>query len=121
MTSTGIDRVTGKPISGWSHVQQSIAVLLSTHIGTRVLLRDFGSKIPDLVDAKMTRRTALAVYSAAAEALEAWEPRFRLVSAAITEASSGGRIALALTGIYFPRGHLGDWSVAEDASVRVSI
>lgn len=120
MSSTGIDRATGRPLADFDHVRQSIARILTTRIGTRVMRRDFGSKVPDLVDAKMTRRSVLAVYSAAAEALEAWEPRFRLVAAAIVGAEPG-TIDLELSGIYFPRGHLGDWSSAEDATMRVTI
>ena len=34
---------------------------------------------------------------------------------------AAGVITLALFGVYFPRGHLGDWSVAEDATVSVTI
>lgn len=121
MSSTGFDRRTGRPLSGWDHVRQSIDVILTTPIGSRVMRRDFGSRLRDLVDAKMTRTTVLAVYSAAAEAIEKWEPRFRLRSASIVKAEADGVVGLALVGLYFPRGHLGDWSVAEDATMRVTI
>lgn len=121
MSSTGIDRRTGKPLVGWDDVRQSLDVILTTPIGSRVMRRDFGSRLRDLVDAKMTRSTVLAAYSAAAEAIEKWEPRFRLRSASIARAEANGEIELALYGIYFPRGHLGDWSVAEDATMRVTL
>lgn len=121
MTSTGFDRRTGRLLRGWDHVRQSIEVILTTPIGSRVMRRDFGSRLPDLVDAKLTRSRVLAVYSAAAEAIEAWEPRFRLRSASIARAEAGGVIGLTLVGVYFPRGHLGDWSVAEDATMRVTL
>ncbi len=117
--SNGIDRRTGGIVSGWAHVEQSLDVILTTPIGARIMRRDFGSEIPDLVDRKMTSRLVLALYAAAAAAIRRWEPRFRLTRAAVTEASATGRLGLALYGTYYPRGHLGDYSVAEDASTRI--
>lgn len=117
--SNGIDRRTGGIASGWAHVEQSLDVILTTPIGSRVMRRDFGSEIPDLVDRKMTSRLVLALYAAAAAAIRRWEPRFRLTRAAVTEAGATGRLGLVLSGTYYPRGHLGDYSVAEDASTRI--
>lgn len=117
--SNGIDRRTGGIVSGWAHVEQSLDVILTTPIGARIMRRDFGSEIPDLVDRKMTSRLVLALYAAAAAAIRRWEPRFRLTRAAVTEAGATGRLGLALYGTYYPRGHLGDYSVAEDASTRI--
>ena len=117
--STGIYRRTGQPLSDWDHVAQSIAVILTTPIGSRVMRRDFGSELFDLVDAKMTPRTILAIYGAAAVAIARWEPRFRIARASISRATAGGQIELQLFGVYYPRGHLGDFSTAEDASARV--
>ena len=115
----GIDRRLGRPLTGWAHVEQSLDVILTTPIGARVMRRDFGSELPDLVDRKMTSRLVLALYAAAAAAIRRWEPRFRLTRAAVTEAGATGRLGLALYGTYYPRGHLGDNSVAEDASTRI--
>jgi phage baseplate assembly protein W len=81
--------------------------------------RDFGSKIFDFVDAKMTAANILGIYAAAAEAIEAWEPRFRAYRASVSAASADGVLGLTLYGLYFPRGHLGDYSIVEDASTRV--
>lgn len=117
--SAGLDRRGGRPSTGWQHVQQSIDILLTTPVGARVMRREFGSEVPDLVDRKMTPRLILALYAAAAAAIRRWEPRFRLTRAAVSEASEQGRLGLVLYGTYFPRGHLGDYSVAEDASTRV--
>lgn len=117
--SAGVSRSSGKPLSDWDHVAQSIAVILTTPIGSRVMRRDFGSEMFDLIDAKMTPRTILAIYGAAATAIARWEPRFRLERAAIVDAGPGGRVELALMGVYFPRGHEGDFSVSQSASARV--
>ena len=117
--SAGISAVTGKPLTDWEHTQQSIGKILQTAIGARVMRRDFGSNLPDLVDAKMISKNILAVYSAAAEAVDRWEPRFRMRRGAVETATPDGRITLAIQGTYFPRGHLGDYSVAEDRTARV--
>jgi hypothetical protein len=46
----GFDRHTGKPISGVAHLRQSIEHILTTRIGTRVMLRDYASGLQELVD-----------------------------------------------------------------------
>jgi len=112
--SVGIDAETGQPLADWAHVVQSVRTILSTRIGSRVMRREFGSEVPDLVDRKMTQRNVLAVYSAAAVAIERWEPRFRLTQAQITAAGADGTISLILAGTYYPRGHLGDRTPAAD-------
>jgi phage baseplate assembly protein W len=84
-----------------------------------VLRRDFGSDLPDLVDQKMTPRNILAVYAAAAAAIEKWEPRFRMKRGQVLNATASGQLHLVVTGVYFPHGHLGDYSVSEDRTTRV--
>lgn len=66
--------------------------------------RDYGSRLPRLVDAPMNRATLLDIYSATAEALLAWEPRFKLLTVTATNAQPG-RIELSLTGEYLPYGN----------------
>ncbi|MGJ7040505.1 GPW/gp25 family protein [Shinella sp. BE166] len=117
--STGVNAATGAALTGWQHVQQSIKKILTTPIGSRVMRREFGSDLPDLVDTKMIQRNVLAVYSAAATAIARWEPRFRMRGGAVERAEPTGVLALVIYGTYFPRGHLGDYSVAEDATARV--
>lgn len=118
-SSTGINAVTGKRLSDWDHVQQSIRIILTTPIGSRVMRRDFGSRLPDLIDAKMVDRNILAIYSASAEAINKWEPRFRMRYGAVSRADATGVIAVEITGTYYPNGHRGDYSVAEDRSTRI--
>lgn len=117
--STGVSSSIGTVLNDWPHVQQSIVKVLTTPIGSRVMRRDFGSEIPDLIDAKMIQKNVLAIYSAAAMAIAKWEPRFRVTGTAVNKLDAAGKVALAVSGTYYPRGHLGDYSVAEDASTRV--
>lgn len=117
--SIGVNAVDGQVLVDWAHVKQSIEIILTTPIGSRVMRRDFGSTLPDLVDRKLTPRGVLAVYSAAALAIAKYEPRFRLEKASIIAADHSGRIGLAIFGTYFPRGHLGDYTIAEDQNTRI--
>ena len=108
----GIDRTTGRPLGGWLHVVQSVGVILSTPIGSRVMRRTFGSVVPGLLGQNITSRTALRFVTAIMIALELWEPRFRLKQAVFDgntpEAARAGGLRIRLLGEYRPRGHLGD-------------
>lgn len=119
--STGTNARTGAPLSDWEHVQQSIECILTTPIGSRVMRRDFGSALPDLIDAKMVQRNVLALYVATAVAIDRWEPRYRLNHTALDRMGPDGVISLVLRGTYYPRGHLGDYSIAEDRTARIVI
>lgn len=118
-SSTGVSASAGTVLTDWDHVRQSITTILTTPIGSRLMRRDFGSNLFDLIDAKMVQKNVLAVYSASALAIARWEPRFRVTAANIDELSVTGRLVLNIFGTYFPRGHLGDYSIAEDGAVRV--
>lgn len=52
---TGMDRHTGKPITGVVHLKQSIGDILSTRKGTRRERPEYGSDIPTVVDLPVTR------------------------------------------------------------------
>lgn len=99
----GINAHTGQALSGIDHLRQSIRDILTTRIGTRVMRRDYGSRLPALVDNPMTPRLAMDLYSATAEALARWEPRFKLTRVRIARAEVG-QVVLDLEGIYLPDG-----------------
>lgn len=99
----GINATTGKRLGGVQHLRQSIRDILTTPIGSRVMRREYGSRLFQLIDAPMNRSTMLDLYAATAEALDRWEPRFKLTKVeAIT--AEPGRIELDLTGEYLPDG-----------------
>lgn len=121
MSSTGIDRVTGKLLRDFDHVRQSIGIILTTPIGSRVMRREFGSELFDMIDRPMTDRVILAIYAAAVTAIARWEPRYALTGCRVTRAGADGVIGLELNGTYFPRGHLGDFTPAGDQRIIVPI
>lgn len=63
-----MDRTTGKTLSGIRHLRQRIADVLTTPIGTRVMRRDYGSRIFELIDNPTNERfkveMTMAVYEA---------------------------------------------------------
>lgn len=99
----GINANTGKAIDGMDHLRQSVRDILSTPIGSRVMRREYGSRLYQLVDAPLNRDTITDIYAATAEAILKWEPRIELTQVKITGAQPG-RIELALYGNYLPDG-----------------
>jgi len=94
----GVSVHTGKPLSGTEHLRQSITDILTTPIGTRVMRRDYGSRLFDLIDAPSTPGTVIDIYSAAATAIKQWEPRYK-VSRIRVAAISVGRLVLDIFGL----------------------
>ena len=108
----GVNRRVGGALSGWEHVKQSLHDIWTTPKGTRVMRRDYGCGLLSLIDRPIGRDTVLEVIMAAADA-EIWEPRFRIKRAQIASAGADGVMELVISGVYYPRGHLGDYSVYE--------
>ncbi|UWR36151.1 GPW/gp25 family protein [Sulfitobacter sp. W074] len=97
---TGVSRETGQPLDGWDHVRQSIAVILTTPIGSRVMRREFGSHLYKLIGRPMTKANILTVYAATALAISRWEPRFTLTGCELIQGKSNGVLSIAIYGIY---------------------
>ncbi|MCP3942237.1 MAG: baseplate assembly protein W [Desulfobacteraceae bacterium] len=100
-----MNAVTGKDLAGLEHLRQSIADILGTPIGTRVMRRDYGSRLPDLIDAPMTPELTVEIFAATAEALDRWEPRIKLSRVQVVNAVAG-QLVIDLSGIYLPEGKL---------------
>lgn len=107
-----MNATTGKPLEGIDHFKQSIRDILTTPIGSRVMRRDYGSRIMSIIDAPINDSTILDVYAAAAEALNQWEPRLLLESIEAVSTEEG-RLVLSIFGKYLPDGS----TVAEEGIV----
>ncbi len=70
-----MNRTTGRTIGDADHLRQSVADILTTPIGSRVMRRSYGSLVPALIDQPHNRALAGRVCAAAASALMRWEPR----------------------------------------------
>lgn len=86
---TGMARDTGRGLSFVHHLAQSIGDILSTPIGSRVMRRSYGSRLPRLIDAPLNGETQVEVFAAVADALAQWEPRLRLVRVSVDTAAAG--------------------------------
>lgn len=121
----GIDRNSGGVVAGWSHVQQSLRVLFTTPLLKRVMRRYVGSNVPRLVDAPISPVTVIQFYAAVAKAIRDFEPRFRVARMQVNESTVDtaalGGIVMDIQGVYYPRGHLGDFTVSEPKTVSVPL
>ncbi len=102
--AVGMNRETGKPLSDADHLRQSIRDVLSTRIGTRTMLRDYGSNIPELVDQPINRSTIAAIRADVINALNIWEPRMRIDRVVLSEVLASGSITFDLDLTYLPNG-----------------
>ena len=99
----GTNAVTGKELTGLAHLRQSVRDILTTPLGSRVMRRDYGSRLLALVDAPLNDGVLVEIYAAAAEALGRWEPRLRLRRVKAHRTDSG-RVMIDLEGEYLPDG-----------------
>lgn len=99
----GTNASTGKHLAGIDHLRQSIADILSTPLGSRVMRRDYGSRLFELVDRPANAAFWVELYAATADALDKWEPRIR-VTAVEAAQDKAGRVTLTVTGDYLPDG-----------------
>lgn len=95
---TGLNKNTGRMIpSTAEHVRQSIGDILTTPLGSRVMRRDYGSAIPDLIDQPLNDNTVLRLYAATAAALMRWEPRFKISTIALVVDNASATVEVAGT------------------------
>ncbi len=111
----GMDRNTGAPLDGDAHLGQSIGDILTTPVGTRVMLRDYGSLLFELIDRPINAATRLLFLAASAEAIARWEPRIRLTRVQFATGGADGRVSLDI------EGHRTDRPAGANSLTRLSI
>lgn len=94
----GMNASSGRAISDRQHLVQSVADVLTTPIGSRVMRREYGSNLPDLIDWPLNGATRLQAYAATAMALMRWEPRIRLSRVQLSLGDQPGEAVLELEG-----------------------
>lgn len=97
--SYGMQANTGTALSGIAHLRQSITDILTTPIGSRVMRRDYGSYLFELLDYTGNSNARLQLMAATADALIRWEPRLELTSVT-TDIGFDGKTQINLSGIY---------------------
>lgn len=99
----GMDKKTGRLLTGIDHLKQSIADILHTYIGARVMRRKYGSKLFQKIDAPQNAITRIGLMADVVDALEKWEPRLSLTRVQIVATKSdqsNGKMSYQLTGHY---------------------
>ena len=101
----GMNAKTGKPLSGVEHLKQSIQDIVTTPIGSRVMRRDYGCGLFDLLDSPYSTSMVGDITLVISNALEKWEPRFELESVAV-QPTSPGKLSIDISGLYLINGEL---------------
>lgn len=88
----------GQTIADDAQLAASLRDLLTTPVGSRVMRRDYGSRVPDLIDAPINGATLMRLASASYIAIRKWEPRLAISGIAfLPSAERPGRLVLQLT------------------------
>ena len=86
----GMNPVDGSAINTLiDHIKLSIADIINTPVGTRLMRPKYGSLVPAMIDQPMNAATTLRLYSSIATALLVWEKRISLTSIALYIDASG--------------------------------
>lgn len=91
---TGMNRITGTRLDGLEHIAQSIVDILTTPLGSRLMRREYGSLLPELIDQPQNAATAVRLYAATASALMRWEPRMRISKLSLQSAGAGMELGI---------------------------
>lgn len=75
---SGMNAAAGTRLTGLDHIRQSIADILSTPLESRVMRREYGSLLPELIGRPLSDILVLQVYAATVMAIARWEPRVRI-------------------------------------------
>ena len=91
----GMNKYDGSALTGLKHIEQSIAEILTTPLGSRYYRPDFGCSLSDYVDGVGNDETLSRIKIEIARALTEWEPRITIRSVN-ADFNTQGRFTLAL-------------------------
>jgi uncharacterized protein len=97
--TAGIHRSTGKLLTEGAHIAQSVADILTTPLGTRVMRENYGSLLPELIDQPQGAALDLKLIAAAFMAIIVWEPRIKPTKMTLGNATLDGRRELLLQAV----------------------
>jgi phage baseplate assembly protein W len=94
-----IDRLTGELIQGWDRIKQSIYVILTTRLRSRLMRLWWGSKFIDMQDKPGNQEVLMAGMMAAIAAINTYEPEFKVTRVTIDEFDASGEITITIEGV----------------------
>ncbi len=120
LEAVGIDAQTGRVLRGWDHVLQSTNRLFSTSHFSRVMRPHVGTFVPRLLGALVNPRQVQRFRWAVSMGLLLFEPRFAPTRVDLVALDRTGRTGWIIEGVYYPRGHKGDFTGGERRSIDLS-
>ena len=122
--ASGIDRNTGRRISGWPYTVQCLEVIATTQIGERVMREYVGSLNPGLlVKENLTRGPLERWIYALLLTWELWVPMFDIQDwqyISLGDERDGG-FGIEFFGAHMPNAHLQDYSLESNRRIRAMI
>lgn len=97
MKYLSLNRQTGQPLNDAAHISQSIQDILTTPRGSRLMRRDYGSDLFELIDQPQSAALSLRLMAATVMALSTWEPRIKISALRIEPDLHNGKLAIHLT------------------------
>lgn len=98
-TINGMSNTTGHLLTGKDHLQQSVSDILTTPVGSRVMRRNYGSYLFDLIDQAANPVGRVRLMAAAVDALMRWEPRLQISKVTVDIQAAGG-VHILIAGQY---------------------
>ena len=118
----GTDRYTGKRIDDYVSALQGVEDIFGTPLATRVMLREYGGGVIELLGRAITPQLFAAWQQIVGTAIDLWEPRFlvrQVQPSGSAEDLRAGTAGLIISCDFRPRGHLGDMTVERVVSFGV--
>lgn len=94
----GMARESGNAIEDIAHIRQSVSDILQTPVGSRVMRRDYGSLISELIDRPQNAALRLQIMAACYGAILKWEQRV-ILSALTVDTTVDGKMVVNITGV----------------------
>ena len=91
------DRGILKTVEGEDSVKAALKMLLSTPIGSRFMLPEYGSNLPLLLFEPCDDQTAIRAESYVGEAVERWIPRIRSARVRVVAEPDRHRLVISMT------------------------
>lgn len=90
-----MNRHTGNAMVETDHIRQSISDILTTPKGSRVMRREYGSLLFDLIDQAANAIGKMRLMAASVDAITRWETRIKVKKVSV-EASMSGKVNIVI-------------------------
>lgn len=94
----GMNSQTGLSISEVEHIRQSVRDILVTPVGSRVMHREYGSLLSELIDQPQTPALRLQIMAACYSAIQKWEPCVSLTTITFERSDTDSGLYVDITG-----------------------